>query len=150
MPLMEDTMKIEVRKTEELFEIGAFTGRRQAFAALAGTCSAADAECLRRIREAKMYKALGLTWEGFCRERAGVSRVTADKLIRRLEEFGPGFFQLAQVTGITEPDYRRIAGSIRKEGLAFQGEVIPIQPEQQLMPARVSAQTSTERDPRPK
>ena len=129
MPLMENTLKIEMRKTEDIFEIGAFTGRRQAFAALAGTCSAADAECLRRVRERRMYKALGLTWEGFCRERAGVSRVTADKLIRRLEEFGPVYFQLAQVTGIAESDYRRIAGSIRKEGLAFQGEVIPIQPE---------------------
>ena len=50
MPLMEDTLKIEIRKTEELFEIGAFAGRRQVFAALAGTCSAADSECLRRIQ----------------------------------------------------------------------------------------------------
>ena len=66
MPLMEDTLKIEMSKTEEFFEIGAFTGRRQAFAALAGMCSAADAECLRRIRDGKMHKALRLTWEGFC------------------------------------------------------------------------------------
>jgi len=44
-------------------------GRKQAFASLAGGCSAADAECLRQMREQRKYRALGLTWAEFCKRR---------------------------------------------------------------------------------
>jgi len=33
------------------FELGIMLGTRKAFASVAGRCSAADAECLRRLRE---------------------------------------------------------------------------------------------------
>jgi hypothetical protein len=35
------------------FELGMMLGTRKAFASVAGRCSAADAECLRRLREKK-------------------------------------------------------------------------------------------------
>jgi len=48
-------------KTDEVYQLGAWMGRKQAFASLAGRCSAADAECLRQIREHKRYRALKRT-----------------------------------------------------------------------------------------
>lgn len=95
-----------------MYDVGTWVGRRQAFAALAGSCSAADAECLRQVRDQKKYRALGMTWDEFCRKRAGVDRKSAEKIIRRLEKFGPQYLTLAQVTGVNPEEYRRIAGSI--------------------------------------
>jgi len=40
------------KKTDDAYQLGAWVGRKQAFAALAGRCSAADAECLRQDRKA--------------------------------------------------------------------------------------------------
>ena len=50
---------------------------------LRGRCSAADAECLRELRESKKYKLLGLTWEECCKQRAGIGRSTADQIIQK-------------------------------------------------------------------
>ena len=71
---------------ESAVDLGTWLGRRQAFAAVAGRCSAADAECLRTIREKKLYRACGLNWEEFCRQRAGISRSLADQMVRQLVE----------------------------------------------------------------
>jgi hypothetical protein len=114
------------KKTDDAYQLGAWVGRKQAFAALAGRCSAADAECLRQIRNQKQYRALNLNWSQFCKQRVGVSHVTVDKLIGRLEEFGPAYFILAQATGITPEQYRRIQGSVRGQALLHAGEEIPI------------------------
>jgi hypothetical protein len=117
---------MRVQKPEEILQLGAWMGRKQAFASLAGGCSAADAECLRQMRDQKQYRTLGLTWEEFCKQRIGMTRPTADRIIRRLEEFGPQYFRLAQATGITAEEYRRIAGSVGEKGLVHSGELIPI------------------------
>src|ERR1035438_4459802 len=77
---------------ENVLEIGTWLGRRQAFSLIAGRCSAADAKCLRELRESKKYKLLGLTWEECCKQRAGIGRSTADQIIQNLEEFGPDYF----------------------------------------------------------
>ena len=37
------------KKTDDAYQLGAWVGRKQAFAALAGRCSAADTECLRQV-----------------------------------------------------------------------------------------------------
>lgn len=47
-----------------------------------------------------------------------MTQPSADKIIRRLEEFGPQYFRLARATGITAEEYRRIAGSVNDKGLA--------------------------------
>jgi hypothetical protein len=107
---------MRVRKTDEVFELGVWLGRRQAFAALAGGRSAADAECLRHAHDHKTYRALGLTWEEFCKQRFGMTRPTANRMIRRLKESGPQGFRPPQAIGITEEEYLRIAGAVGGRG----------------------------------
>ena len=114
------------RERDAALELGTWMGRKQAFASLAGGCSAANAECLRQMRHERRYRTLGLSWEEFCKQRIGITRQHADRVIRWLEEFGPQYFRLAQATGITPEEYRRIAGSVNEKGLAHAGELIPI------------------------
>ena len=115
--------------TDDIYQLGAWMGRKQAFASLAGRCSAADAECLRQIRERKRYRALKLNWEQFCKQHVGVSYMTVDKIIRRLEEFGPAYFFLTQATGITDREYREISSAVRDQKLLHAGEEISIDAE---------------------
>ena len=117
------------QKTTGVFDLGTWVGRKQAFSLIAGKCSAADAECLRNIRENKRYRALNVSWDQFCREYAGLSRASADRFIRQLEEFGPRYFQLAGVTRITPEEYRLIAPAVSDGGVCCDGETIAIEPE---------------------
>jgi hypothetical protein len=110
----------------QILDLGTWLGRKQAFGLLAGKCSAADAECLRNIRENKLYRCLQLNWDNFCREHVGISRPVVDKIVRQLEEFGPAFFQLSGVMRITADEFRLIAGSVTEEGVLCNGERIPI------------------------
>jgi hypothetical protein len=110
----------------QVLDLGTWLGRKQAFGLIAGRCSAADAECLRNIRDNKRYRSLRINWKQFCREHIGISRPVVDKIIRQLEEFGPAFFQLAGVMRITEDEYRLIAASVTEEGVLADGERIPI------------------------
>jgi hypothetical protein len=52
-----------VKEDNPVFELGTWVGRRQAFGLIANKCSAADAECLKQIRESKSYKSVAATWE---------------------------------------------------------------------------------------
>ena len=117
------------RKKELLVGLGTWLGRKQAFAVVSGRCSAAGAECLRKIRDQKLYRACGVTWQVFCRDYAGMSRSLADQTIRQLEEFGPGYFRLAEVAKITPEQYRLIAPSVTDEGVTCGGETIAFAPE---------------------
>ena len=123
-------------RTEDMFDLGAWLGRKQAFTLIAGRCSAATVVCLRKIREGKRYRALGLTWEEFCRQRAGVSRAFADKVIQQLETLGPLYFELSSVTRITPDHFRQIAEAVTDEGLSYAGETIEIIPENAPMLAQ--------------
>jgi hypothetical protein len=78
------------------------------------------------MRDQKQHRVLGLSWSEFCKQRVGITRQYAERLIHRLEEFGPQYFRLAQATGITPEEYRRIAGSVNEKGLAHADELIPI------------------------
>lgn len=111
---------------EEQFETGQWLGRWQAFALIANGCSAAEAQCLKAIKDDARYKSLGLTWEGFCDRHAGMSRSTADRIIDRLEEFGEAYFQLSQVMRISPERYRMVEGAVADRSIEFQGEKIPI------------------------
>jgi len=111
---------------EAMMNLGAWLGRHQAFGLIANRCSAADAECLKAIRDGGEYKRLGLTWEQFCLKHAGVSRVHAERQIHCLEEFGGNFFRFAEVMPITPATYRLIAGAVSDEGLECNGERIPL------------------------
>jgi len=109
-----------------MLNLGAWLGRHQAFGLIANRCSAADAECLKTIRDAGEYKQLSLTWEQFCVKHAGVSRVHADRQIHHLEEFGRNYFRLAEVMPISPDTYRLIAGAVSDEGLECDGERVPL------------------------
>jgi hypothetical protein len=110
-------------------ELGRLIGRREAFAAVAARCSAADAESLRRIRDEKLYKQLGLTWEEFCVERLGSSRRNIERTLRLLDEFGPAYFHVAQMTHVTAQEYRAIAPHVSAEGVRTDCAVIALLPE---------------------
>jgi hypothetical protein len=111
------------------FELGTLLGSRQAFASVAGRCSAADAECIRRIRDQKLYLSRADSWEEFCPEYLGLSKTHANRIVRYLEEFGPDYFELAQLTRITPAQYRAIAPAIRDRKLHVGSEAIALLPE---------------------
>lgn len=108
----------------EQFDAGRWLGRREAFDLMASKCSAADAECLRTLRDQKKYKELGISWEEFCTQHAGISRAYADRIIQLLNEFGPAYFHLSRRAPVSPDTYRRIAASVGKQGLEFNGETI--------------------------
>jgi hypothetical protein len=112
--------------TKELLELGAWLGRHQAFGMIANRCSAADAECLKQMRDGGYYKKLGLSWAKFCEDKAGISRVYANRLIDYLEEFGANYFRLSEVIQISGETYRLIAGAVSEEGLEVDGKKIPL------------------------
>jgi hypothetical protein len=120
---------MESKLIEDAVGLGTWLGRKQAFGAIAGRCSAADAECLRQMREQKTYLALGLNWEQFCKERVGMSRAKADRVIRQLEEFGPKYFELAAVLRIAPEQYRLIAPAVTDSGVVCGGDTIEIRAE---------------------
>src|SRR5436309_8120254 len=115
--------------TETTLNLGTWVGRRQAFSMMAGGCSAADAKCLHTLRKEKKYRLLGMTWEQLCKEQLGISRSTADQTIRDFEELGAAYFPMAQITGITADEFRRLKSSISGQMLLHAGEEIPIDAE---------------------
>jgi hypothetical protein len=106
--------------------LGCLLGRSQAFGFVASKCSVAQAQCLLAIREQKQFEALGLSWEEFCGQYAGVSRSYADQLIRNLKEFGEVYFRLSEILHISETAYRAIAATIDGDTIEIEGESIPI------------------------
>ncbi len=125
----QEIRTVRQEQTGQAVDLGMWLGRRQAFALVAGRCSTADAECIRDIRREKRYRALQMTWDQFCVERLGIARATADRIVRQLEEFGPEFFTLAQLTRVTPEDYRRLKVAVRGHALLHAGEEIPIEAE---------------------
>lgn len=111
---------------DAVLELGTWVGRHQAFGMIASRCSAADAECLKKLRDSGQYKQLDLNWTQFCEERAGISRRHADRLIGYLEEFGANYFRLAELVPVSSDTYRLIAGAVSDEGLEFDGRKIPL------------------------
>jgi hypothetical protein len=111
------------------FELGMVLGSRKAFASVAGRCSAADAECLRRVRENKLYLSRAETWEAFCPQYLGLSKAHANRIIRYLEEFGADYFEVAQLTRITPEQFRAIAPAIRESSIHVNGQAIALIPE---------------------
>jgi hypothetical protein len=110
-------------------DLGRWMGRREAFAAVAGRCSAAEAETLRRIRDERIYKQHNLTWEEFCVKRLRSSRRNIERTLRLLDEFGPAYFHVAQMAHVSVEEYRAIAPHVSAEGVRVDGSVIALLPE---------------------
>lgn len=111
---------------ERALLLGRWLGRREAFGALAGRCSAADIECLRQIRDQQLFKDRHRNWDEFCKKELHVTRRTIEKEIGYLEEFGPQFFQLAQLTRISPAQYRAIRQHIETDGVHIDGRVVAL------------------------
>ena len=121
----------EIAKLERegLLELGQLLGGRRAFSAIAGRCSAADAECIKRIRDQKQFRHVAPSWEEFCPKHLGMSRTTANVIIRQLEDYGPEYFELVQLTRVTPAEYRNIAGAVKDHAIRWNDEVIALIPE---------------------
>jgi hypothetical protein len=129
------------------FDLGTWLGRRQAFGAIAGRCSAAEAECLRRIRHDKLYKGRAEHWSDFCTRHLNMTKQNADRIIRLLEEFGPAYFQLSQITRISPETYRQIASAVSEEGLRVHGDIIALEPSNSEKLAAAVAQLRAPKKP---
>ncbi|MBZ5621911.1 MAG: hypothetical protein LAQ69_24770 [Acidobacteriia bacterium] len=113
----------------KFLDLGTWIGRGQAFGVIANQAMAAEAECLRQIRDTAAYKTLDLTWDEFCPQCAGISRKHVDDLIHNLEEFGATYFHLSEIVRISPETYRQIAGKVEGEEIEIEGKMVPIVPE---------------------
>jgi hypothetical protein len=112
-----------------LLELGVALGQNHTFGLIAGRCSAAQAEGLRRLCEEKLYKRCTEKWEDFCPRFLRISRAEADQTIRAWEEFGALYFELTQLTRVSPETYRLVAPAIQDGALHYQGEAIELNPE---------------------
>jgi hypothetical protein len=116
--------------------LGTILGRQQALGMIAGRCSAAQAACLREIYEKKLYKQRCGDWDEFCRQYLHITRRHVQHIIDLLNEFGPQYFELAQLTRVSPETYRAIRPSIQDGNLCVEGEAIALVP---ANAARISA-----------
>jgi hypothetical protein len=121
--------RVETSAAADALNLGLWLGRREAFGAIAGRCSAAEIECVRRIRNEKLFRGHVRNWDEFCTEHLGASRRSVDLSIRLFDEFGPAYFHVAQLAHITPGEYRQIEPRVSAEGLTAHGETIPLLPE---------------------
>ncbi len=119
----------EPSATAELLELGVVLGQSHAFGLVAGRCSAAQAEAIRRVREERLYKRCTEKWDDFCTRYLQMSRAEADRVIRRLDEFGPAYFEISQLTRVSPEMFRAIAPAIHDGALHVNGEAIELNPE---------------------
>jgi hypothetical protein len=131
----------------ENFDLARLLGRREAFSIVAARCSAADAEILRKVRDEKLYLALASGWDEFCDAQLHMSRANANRVIGLFNEFGPQYFEVAQLTRISPETYRALSPSIRDGALHTEGEAIALIPENA---ERVAAAVAELRKPSPK
>jgi hypothetical protein len=119
--------------SHEAFDLLRLLGQRRAFAAVAGRCSAAHAQLLRRIHDEKLYLPHAATWEKFCGPNLAVSRRHADRLISLLNRFGPIYFELSQLVGISPREYLALEPAVREHSIVVNGEAVSLIPENAAM-----------------
>jgi len=124
----------------QLMKLGITLGQNQTFALIAGRCSAAQAQVIRCLREDKLYKACCEKWDDFCPKYLNVSRGEADRIIRLLDEFGPVYFEVSQMTRISAGTFRAIAPAIMDGAIHHDGEAIALIPENSQKVAAVVAE----------
>jgi hypothetical protein len=110
-------------------DLARLLGQRRAFAAVSGRCSAAHAQLLRQIHDEKLYLPHAPTWEAFCGPNLAVSRRHADRLISLLNRFGPIYFEITQLIGLSPRQYLAIEPVIRENSLLVNGEAVSLIPE---------------------
>lgn len=123
-----------------LLELGFALGQSHTFGLVAGRCSAAQAEGIRRLREEKLFKQRCEKWDDFCPAYLKMSRAEADRIVRLLDEFGPSYFELSQLIRISAETFRAIAPTVSDGVLHHNGEAIPINAENYRKVAAVVAE----------
>jgi len=132
------------RKPDNLSTFGG-AYHRQRFRVRRGASAVDQRPCLNRQ--------LGLNWEQFCKQHAGCSYKTADRIIDRFREFGEAYFNLSQIVNIPAAEYRELQPAIEDNTLDFEGRRIAINREntQQLIEAvrtlRSHLEKSEDKDP---
>ena len=125
---MEDKSVSKVAPLEASLE--RWLGRREAFALVAGRCSAAEVESLREIRDKKLYLESGETgWDDFCRVHLKTSRRKIDTAIGQLDKYGRAFFHATQALRLTEAEFCAIREHVSEEGAMLEGQLVPWTPE---------------------
>jgi len=112
-----------------LLTLGVALGENVAFGVVSGRTAAAQAACLQRVREEKLFQVLEPSWEQFCPKYLRISRAEADRTIRLWEEFGSGYFEMAQLTRVSPETYRAIAPAVKDGSLHVDGEAIELNAE---------------------
>ena len=113
----------------DAMNLGRVLGQRRAVVAVAGRCSAAHAQLLRRIHDDRLYLPLADSWEEFCGSSLALSRRHADRLIALLNRFGPVYFEISQLIGMSPREYLELEPSIRENSVLLNGEAISLVPE---------------------
>lgn len=121
---MNDSIPEIAAEAAELVDLGLVLGENQTFGLIAGRCSAAQAASLRRLREEGKFKRIVPCWRDFCSRYLRMSGSEADRIIQYWEEFGPGYFDLAQLIRISPTVYRAIAPAIQDGALHANGDAI--------------------------
>jgi hypothetical protein len=103
-------------------ELDQLLGERRAFSRIADSCSAADAECLRRMRGEKLYLSKNLNWAQFCSRYLDISKAEANRIIQRFEEFGQSYFDVSRMVRISPESYRAIAHAVKDKTIALTSE----------------------------
>ena len=110
-------------------ELDQLLGERRAFSRVADSCSAADADCLRRMRDEKLYRSKNVNWSQFCAQYLDISKTEVDRIIRRFEEFGQAYFDVSRIVRISPESYRAIAPAVKGKTIEYNGESIALIPE---------------------
>src|ERR1039457_6781902 len=110
-------------------DVARLLGQRRAFAAVGGRCSVAHAYLLRRIRDEKLYRAIAPSWRAFCATQLAITCRHADRLIALLNRFGPTYFEVSQLVGISPRQYLAIEPVLREHSVHVNGEVVSLIPE---------------------
>ena len=110
-------------------DVARLLGQRRAFAAVGGRCSVAHAYLLRRIRDEKLYRAIAPSWRAFCGTQLAITCRHADRLIALLNRFGPTYFEISQLVGISPRQYLAIEPVLREHSVLVNGEAVSLIPE---------------------
>ena len=122
----EPSIPIDPRQA---LELGRLLGQRRALSAIGGRCSAAHAQLLRHIHDEKLYLPIAPTWEKFCGDALALSRRHADRIIGLLNRFGPIYFELDELVGLSPQEYLEIEPSVREYSVVVNGEAVSLIPE---------------------
>jgi hypothetical protein len=125
---MESILSTLSAEDADSIDLGVALGETHAFGLIAGRSAAAQAAAIKRLREEKKYKRFTSNWNQFCTKFLNMSGTQADKIVRLFEEFGPGYFEVAQLTRISAGTYRAIEPSIKDGALHLKGDVIALEP----------------------